>query len=161
MYKTLLMTTQLHQLSFYRFHPDYFEEYLSWFADPELDQHLGPMEANDPWLDYVMSNQQGTDFAVYRDGEMVAEIGIQFPIEENFAYYITNLAVKPELRRQGVGSLVLSAITNLYPLQSGASWRCFVHENNHKTRFFLEKNKWKYQNEFPDEEGFFEFVYIP
>ena len=154
------MSTQLHQLSFSRFHPSDFEEYLSWFADPELDQHLGPMEANDPWLNYVMSNQEGTDFAVYKDGEMVAEIGLLFPNEENPAYYITNLAVKPELRRQGIGSLVLSAIIILYPLQRGVSWRCFVHKNNHKTRAFLEKNQWTGQNEFPDEEGFIEFVYI-
>ncbi len=155
------MPTQLPQLSFSRFHTNDFEEYLSWFADPELDQHLGPMEANDPWLDYVMSNHQGADFAVYRDGEMVAEIGLQFPNEENSTYYITNLAVKPELHGQGIGSLVLSAIIILYPLQRRESWRCFVHENNPKTRAFLEKNKWKCQNEFPDEEGFFEFVYIP
>ena len=155
------MPTQLHQLSFSRFHPDYFEEYRSWFADPELDQQLGPMEENDPWLEYVMSNQEGTDFAVFRDGEMVAEIGLLFPNEENPAYYITHLAVKPELRGQGIGSLVLSAIIVLYPLQRGVSWRCFVHKNNHKTRFFLEKNKWKCQNEFPDEEGFLAFVYIP
>lgn len=155
------MAIQVDQLSFSRFHPNDFEEYLSWFADPELNQHLGPMEANDPWLEYVMSNQEGTDFAVYRDGEMVAEIGLLFPNQENPAYYITNLAIKPELRRQGIGSLVLSAIIILYPLQIGVSWRCFIHKDNHKTKAFLEKTQWKCQNEFPDEAGFLAFVYIP
>ena len=153
------MNIQVDELTFERFQREDFPVYQTWFADPELNQYLGPMEPNDPWLEAVLSSQQnGAEFCVLKNGEMLAELGILFPTEEFPGFYITNLAVRPDLRSMGIGSMVLQKIVALYA-ETSQRWHCFVDQNNPKAIAFLLKNSWSQVNEQADEHGMFEFTY--
>lgn len=152
------MDIQADQLTFERFRREDFPVYQSWFADPELNQHLGPMESNDPWLEEILASKDGVEFCIFKDGEMLAELGVLFPTEAFPAFYITNLAVRPDLRGMGIGSMVLQKAIALFTKNS-EYWRCFVDQNNPKAIAFLLKNSWKRVNEQADEHGMFEFIY--
>src|SRR5262249_55078432 len=101
-----------------------FPEYKSWFMDPELNRQLGPMD--DEWLEYVLNEQDGAQYTIFRDDEIVAVLGILLPDERRPDYYITDLAVKPSLRGQRIGSGTLQKLFELLPLKPGQKWRAFV-----------------------------------
>lgn len=147
------------QLIFTKFKPQDFAEYQSWFKDPELNAHLGPMEENDPWLDYILTNNEGVEYSIFNEHQMIAEVGILFPNQQYPSYYITNLAIKPGLRNQGVGSKVLKALINLHPLKGGESWKTAVNANNPKARSFLEKNGWIGLSSTPDDANMYDYEF--
>ena len=42
-----------------RFQQEHYAEYASWFADPELNRHLGPIDQG--WLDAVLSQPESAE----------------------------------------------------------------------------------------------------
>jgi len=120
-----------------RFQLEHFAEYASWFADPELDRHLGPMDQE--WLDLVLSQPEGEGitWAVFRGLELVAVIETVFDPANRMPAAITALAIKPGLRRQGIGTSVLRLILShhksrgivehvaLVSIHNPGGWRCF------------------------------------
>lgn len=152
----------MHPLKIIPFKREDFEEYQSWFADPELNKHLGPMEIEDSWLEYVLSNNpEGCEYSVFINQKMVAEVGILFPNSDNPSFFITNLAVNPELRNQGIGSAVLKELVQLHPLKVGQSWKAFVDAENHMAIAFLEKNGWQRLSNIADESNMYDFEFVP
>ncbi|WP_353482821.1 N-acetyltransferase [Haliscomenobacter sp.] len=152
----------MHPLKITPFKREDFEEYQSWFADPELNKHLGPMEIEDSWLEHVLNNNpEGCEYSVFIDQKMVAEVGILLPNSDNPSFYITNLAVHPKLRNQGIGSVVLSELMQMHPLKVGQSWKAFVDAENLKAIAFLEKNGWKRLSKIPDESNMYDFEFVP
>ena len=53
-----------------------FPEYLSWFKDPDLNKRLGPMEAEDEWLQYVLNDQGGSTYSIFQNKNLVSVIGV-------------------------------------------------------------------------------------
>ena len=76
-----------------------FDAYLSWFVDSDLNRELGPMD--EEWLTYVMNEQPRKEFSFLEGGILIAVIGTELPMQGNFTWYITNIAVDPSRRRQG------------------------------------------------------------
>lgn len=128
-----------------------FSEYKAWYDDAELDKRLGPMD--DKWLDHVMHETRGHQYSVFLGKDLVAVIGILLPDAEHPAYYITDFAMKPHLRNQGIGSQVLAKLMKLYSLKPGEEWRAFIDERNPRAKAFFEKNGWKCVSNTPDEHG--------
>jgi ribosomal protein S18 acetylase RimI-like enzyme len=90
---------------------------------------------------------------------LVAVVGIKLPNDQDSDYFITDLAVKPGLRAQGIGSRTLDKLFELHPLKPDQKWRAFVDVDNPKAKAFLEKNKWLCDSETSDEHGMFRFIY--
>ena len=92
-------------LEFRRFQEKDFQAYASWFADPEQNRWLGPIDRE--WLGAVLSEREaeGATWAVFRDGTFIAVAETAFDLEGRRAA-ITAFATQPDCRRQGVGTAV-------------------------------------------------------
>ena len=127
-------------LDFRPFSRSDYPEYLSWFEDERIDAALGPLDKE--WLEYILSTNEGADYAVYSENDLVAVIGILIATKDRPYSVITNLAVDPRLFRTGIGSAVLAALYRLHPLQLVNRWVAYVAEENRGTQKFFEKNRW-------------------
>lgn len=136
---------------FTKFTAEDFPEYKAWYEDAELNMRLGPMD--DAWLDHILTENNGCQYSVFCEKELIAVIGILFPNPEHPAYYITDFAIKPALRNQGIGSEVLLELVKLHPLKRGETWRMFIDERNPRAKIFFERNGWNCVSEIPDEHG--------
>jgi ribosomal protein S18 acetylase RimI-like enzyme len=145
---------------FVPFRAEDFPEYLSWYKDEELDSHLGPMKENDEWLHHVLQRTDGKEYSVFTGNKLVAVVGTLFPDAKHPSYYITNFAMKPNLRAQGIGTKILNELIALHPLKKGESWIAFVDVRNPKAKSFFEKSGWKSSDK-PDEHGMFQLVFQP
>ena len=141
------------KLKFSKFKNDDFSEYKSWYVDLELNKRLGPM--NNMWLDHVMNATGGCQYSVFHNKKLIAVVGIIFPDAKHSSYYITDFALKPHLRNQGIGSEVLKEMMNSHPLKSGQSWKAFIDERNPKAKSFFEKNGWSCLSKTTDKHGMF------
>src|SRR5215470_3735472 len=103
------------ELQFCKFAQEDFPEYKSWYVDPELNRQLGPID--DEWLAYVLNEQDGVEYSIFRDQELVAVLGIKLPDEKRPDYVVTDLAVKPSLRGQRIGSRTLQKLFELHPVR--------------------------------------------
>ncbi|MBI5156355.1 GNAT family N-acetyltransferase [Candidatus Peregrinibacteria bacterium] len=130
-----------------------FPEYKSWYKDADLNLRLGPMD--DEWLEHVTKATDGSQYSFFRDEELIAVVGIKFPNNQYPAYYITDFAMKPGLRGQGIGTEVLSELIKQHVLEPDQTWRAFIDVKNPKAKIFFEKNGWACTTNEPDEHGMF------
>ena len=120
------------------------------------------MEIEDSWLEPVLNNNpEGCEYSVFIDQKMVAEVGILLPNSDNPSFFITNLAVKPQLRNQGIGSAVLKELVQLHPLKVGQSWKAYVDADNLMAIAFLKKNGWQRLSNMADESNMHDFEFVP
>ena len=126
------------QIEFTKFGPEYFDEYRHWFADATLARALGPAP-DEEWLEHIQHDDSGSQFAVLAAGELVAVVGIVFPIEEAAYSVITDFAVRPNLRKTGVGTQVLDQLLTVQP---PGPWRAYVEKTNVAAKQFFQQNGW-------------------
>ena len=138
------------------FQPEHYAEYVSWFTDPELSHHLGPMDQ--AWLDSVLSQPEsaGVTWAVFRGIELVAVVETVFDLEHRLPAGIMAIAVKPSLRRQGIGTTVLHQILSLHKSQGIDEHVTYVSMHNAGGRRCLEKAGFVAVTTKPDERGYIE-----
>ena len=105
------------------------------------------------WLDHVMQERGGHQYSVFLGKDLIAVIGILLPNAEHPACYITDFAIKPDRRNQGIGSQILMELLKLHTLKPGEMWRAFIDERNPRAKTFFEKNGWKCVSEIPDKHG--------
>ena len=92
-----------------------FPAYRAWYADAELDAHLGPMDED--WLTFVLADKDGRQFSYLAQEKLVAVIGVN-PL-------IATLGVG--LVIQGVLSILKSGTVDDFPryAQPNASYSVF------------------------------------
>ena len=136
---------------FNKFKEEDFPEYKSWYADAELNTQLGPMD--EEWLEHVLHEEDGDQYSVYLEEELIAVIGTKHPKPPEYPeYYITDIAVKPIRRREGVGTQVLAEFLQLDEFKDYKTWRLYISETNPIAIAFFTKNGWKQIREV-DEHG--------
>jgi ribosomal protein S18 acetylase RimI-like enzyme len=140
------------ELRFTPFRSEDFAEYKRWYDDADLNAHLGPMDES--WLQAVLHENNGREYAVFSGSELIAVVGIKFPTPEHPSHYITDFAIKPHLRSKGIGSQVLRALLKMYPHHTG--WRSFVDAKNLRAQKFFRSNGWQEVSEEPDDHGMVE-----
>ena len=144
------------QFTFSKFKAEDFDEYKSWYKDALLNKELGPMD--DKWLEHVLEEKDGCEYGVFRGKELIAVIGIKYPVEKYPDYYLTDFAIKPDLRYRGIGSEVLKELMRLRPLKSRQSWKAFINVRNAKAVAFSMKNGWSIADT-PDKDGMLAIEY--
>jgi GNAT superfamily N-acetyltransferase len=144
----------LMQLTFHPFRCDHFPEYAAWFADPVLDRHLGPLDKE--WLEAVLDEQEeeGATWAIFRAEEMVAVVGTCFDQECPNHAAITELAVKPALRRHAVGITVLKHLLVLHEQRGIYAHIAFVSIDNLAARRCIERAGFYLHSDNADEHGY-------
>ena len=139
-----------------RFQREHYAEYASWFADPELNRHLGPMD--EIWLEAVLSQLEpaGVTWAVFRGIELVAVVETVFDPERRLPAGITAIAVKPGLRRKGICTIVLHQMLSLHKSKGIVEHVAYVSIHNSGGRRCLEKAGFVSVTTKPDERGYIE-----
>lgn len=122
------------------FQAEDFPPYESWFADPVLYAQLGPMDRY--WLEQVLSDADKALYSILRGDLLVAVVGVCLPTSAHPFFFVTDLAVRPELRGTGVGRAVMALVMNRAELQSSPLWRASVRPDNPGALAFLIKLGW-------------------
>lgn len=144
-----------------KFNRGYYHEYVSWFADPELNRRLGPMAGDEgkDWLQAVLTQpeSEGEEWAVFLDTGLVAVVGTVFDPEGLLPPGITELAVKPDLRRKGIGAAVLQKVFSLHRSRGITQHLAYIHVDNDAGRKCAEKAGFAAVGATPDKHGYVEF----
>lgn len=125
-----------------RFAASDFATYRAWYADPPLDRHLGPMD--EAWLAHVLTDTEGEQWTVRADDALVAVIGLT-PDADAGAWVITDLAVDPARRRQGLGRRALQVLLADPSVRRRDRWLAYVAEDNPSARAFFDALGWTRQ----------------
>ena len=118
-----------------------FVNYQSWFEDKVLAATLGGID--EEWLDYILEDTTGEEYAVRRGSELVAVVGVVLPTVVDNYFVISNIAVRPDLRGTGLASEVLQGLLLRTTLSIDQFWLAYVSPNNKIAQAFFKKNNWQ------------------
>lgn len=140
-----------------RFQREHYAEYASWFLDPELKRHLGPMD--EEWREAVLSQPEAESatWAVLRGMELVAVVETVFDSENPLSVVIPAIATKPQLRRQGIGKTALRLILSLHKKKGIVEHVAYISIHNLGGWRLMEKADFVPVTAEPDERGYIEF----
>ena len=124
-----------------KFKIDDFPIYQSWFRDPELNQQLGPMD--ETWLKHIISDKTGAQYSFFSSDTLIAVAGVVFPNTHSTYYYLTDIAVKPTRRSQGIGTQVLGQLLSRPDLKQTREWRAAVSPENIAGIRLLRGSGWR------------------
>ncbi len=140
-------------LRFEKLERKHFEEYQSWFNQPNLNEAMSFPDEN--WFQYL----QGSDvkgIAVLDDeNQFVAEL--QIDRDPDGDGYVA-LTVKPELQNQGIGSQTLKKLLEGHELEGLHRVVAYASTQNEASVKLLEKCGFRDSGQ-EDENGFREFIY--
>ena len=112
-----------------------------WFQDALLDRELGPMDAD--WLGAVLAERNGVQLVTTIQTKPAVLIGCVWGTDRHSSHYITDIAVAPGLRGQGLASRPLQLVTTWPGHPPIAKWTAFVNPRNSPAQSLLRKNHWK------------------
>lgn len=142
-----------------KFQPKDFKTYQSWYEDEIIMMHLGSPPDKE-WLDYILKDKAGAQYCFFEKEVLIAVIGIIFPDKKHSHFYITDIAVNPQLRGQGVGKSVVKKFIKMHPLEQGQSYKAFVDIENKAAQLFFEKLGWYCESRTPDQDNMLCFTYL-
>ncbi len=128
-------------MKFRLFEESDFRELQSWYLDSRLNQALGPVDPD--WLAAVLSETPPSQYVAIQDGQMVACFGIalpKYPLED---FVVTDIAVRPDLRRTGIGQQAIAWITRQFELKTGQDWIAYVELQNVAAQDFFSSVGWQ------------------
>jgi len=145
------------KLGLVRFRREHFAEYSSWFADQELHRQLGPLDGD--WLESVLAQQAstGSTWSVFRGSELVAVVETVCDPRKILPAGITAIAVKPCLRRQGIGTLAMETVRSRLQANGMDRHFAFVSSTNPVARKYLESLGFVATDGKPDRHGMIEY----
>ncbi|MFF3063426.1 GNAT family N-acetyltransferase [Oerskovia sp. NPDC057915] len=132
-----------------------------WYQDPVLDEELGPLD--DEWLEAVLTEEDGEQLVVLADGSPFAVVGLVWASGEHRAHVITDVAVDPARRGQGLGRAALGEVVAHVERAATDGWVAFVDQENLAAFAFFSALGWEHAAE-PDpedEDGMHTFALRP
>ena len=139
------------QITFRLFEAADLLEFRSWFADAELARRLS--YPTDEWFDYVKGPAVRCWAALDATGQMIAELQIDQDCNRS-GYF--DIAIKPPLRRQGLGTKVLKAFID-GPGRIYTTLEAAVEPGNIASLACLRRCGFD-EHLHPDEDGFMRFT---
>ena len=112
----------------------------SWFRDEVLNRELGPI--NDAWLEHVLIEEDGVQLVAQSKGTPCALVGTLWAPDPCDRNTLTDIAVDPGRRSQGIGRSVLRAVQNWCHVPPGKGWEAFVSARNEPAQLFLRSAGW-------------------
>jgi ribosomal protein S18 acetylase RimI-like enzyme len=106
-----------------------------------LDRELWPMDTD--WLDAVLAERKGAQLVATIQTKPVALIGCLWGTDQHPSHYITDIAVAPGLRGQGLACRALQLAMAWPGHPPIAKWTAFVNPSNSSAQSLLKKNLWK------------------
>lgn len=128
-------------MEFKRFKKEHFSSYQKWFEDPWLQAALGPMDH--AWLEHILHDQSGAQYAIFEAEKMVAVLGTVWASKQHTYHTITDLAIRPDLRRKGWGRKVLRTLIHCLNVPKADGWVTYVESSNSKAIDFMKQCDWE------------------
>ncbi|WP_067166857.1 GNAT family N-acetyltransferase [Microbacterium sp. TNHR37B] len=110
-----------------------------WFADELLDRTLGPYD--EEWYTHVLSDTSGAQLVVEQHDGVVALVGVAWG-EAHEPHVITDLAVNPSRRGEGLGRVAVGAVRSWPGHPPCAGWLAFVEPENDAAAAFFRALGW-------------------
>ncbi|MBT1063554.1 GNAT family N-acetyltransferase [Bowmanella sp. Y26] len=110
----------------------------SWYLDPLLNDELGPLD--EAWLAFVLSDTGGKQYSVFAGAEPMASIGVVWAKRAEKPHIVTDIAVNPMFRGQGLGGRALELLIQHTQQQN---WLAYVSADNIRAQHFFSKNGWR------------------
>ena len=132
------------KIEFRKFDQKDFPDYRCWFDAQEISGALGPAP-DQQWLDHVLSEESGRQFSAFLDGLLVGVVGVTFSNASDDRNVITDIAIKPELQRTGLGSRIVVELVSILETEPNRSsiWVAFVDQINVSAVRFFENLGWQ------------------
>ena len=138
-------------IQYHKFRKSDFSTYQRWFTDAELNKQLGPLD-ND-WLNYILADSTGDQFCFTHFDALIAVAGISSPTVVFPYNVITDIAVRPNLRRQGIGRFILELLPPMVKRDGAQIWRANVNPTNLAAIQLFEKSGWaRIEQKTPDDD---------
>ena len=120
-----------------------FAEYQNWFSDRQLRQSLEGVD--EQWLDHVLNDPSGQQFIAndIADQTMVACIGVCFAVHDHPMHVITDIAIKPDRRGQGIGRATVGLVIDEIEQGMSIAWGAYVAPENVGAQRFFAALGWK------------------
>ncbi|MEZ6093376.1 MAG: GNAT family N-acetyltransferase [Pirellulaceae bacterium] len=128
-------------MHFRRFIASDFEEYQSWFSDPEILRWLGPAPDAE-WLNHVLNDTEGAQFVGECNGVTQAVIGVIFASETNRIHVITDFAVHPSWQRTGTAQQALKAVETILFKREKLPIVTYIDQQNLRAIGFFTKSEY-------------------
>ncbi|SCK55179.1 Acetyltransferases [Variovorax sp. HW608] len=114
-----------------------------WFRDPVLDRELGPLDGE--WLEYVLARTEGVELVLRgADGRPAALLGCVWD-SAGVEHGITDIAVDPARRGQGLGRLAVEAALAWPEHPPAERWIAFVDPENRAAFGFFTALGWDHE----------------
>lgn len=130
-----------------------------WFEDPVLDEELGPLD--DEWLEHVLTDEAGEQLVVEADGAPFAVVGLVWANGEHREHVISDIAVDPARRGQGLGRTALDQVVAHVEREAPDGWLAFVVPDNVAAFAFFTALGWEHVAEPADEDDMHTFALRP
>jgi len=150
--------TDASYIQYHKFRKSDFSAYQSWFSDPELNQQLGPIDKD--WLDYILNDATGVQYCFTHFDALIAVVGISNPTIERQDYVVTDIAVRPDLRRQGLGRIILHLLPSMMKRGPAKLWRAYVNPDNRAAIQLFESSGWARMEKRMREDDMIIFEYL-
>lgn len=111
------------------------------------------------WLDYVLQNESGSQLSFFVEDKLIAVVGLCHPSPELEAYVLTDIAIKPKLRREGFGRAVIDALFSSNSFTLSPLWIAYVSSENFDAQRFFAKIGWQCIAEPKDSDDMYTFKY--
>lgn len=125
-------------LSIREFIADDFTWLQAWYQDPLLNEELGPLDH--AWLDHVLTDKGGKQYCIFAGSEPIAVIGTVWAKHPQAANTLSDIAVNPMFRGQGLGASALNLMLDHTGL---THWVAYVCQDNIRAQHFFTKNGWQ------------------
>jgi len=111
-----------------------------WFKDQTLNRELGPMDTD--WLDAVLAERNGVQLVATIKTTPTVLIGCVWGTDQHPSHYITDIAVAPTLRGQGLAYKALQLAMHWPGHPPTSKWTAFVNPRNSPAKSLLQKSLW-------------------
>lgn len=145
-------------LRFEDFRPHHYRSYRSWFTDRAMSEFLGDIDRD--WLRHVTGDRVGVELAVMHGRVLVGEVGMLPANQRNRLHFITNLAINPNLRRQGYGRALVDQLVHWPRFDRRCGWACFVEAHNEIALAFFQSCGFKPGDGEPDKDGMIRLIKV-
>ncbi len=114
-----------------------------WFTDPKLNAELGPLDED--WLAHVLADETGVELVVSDAGDLAGPLALVGCVwgDDAHAHTVSDLAVDPARRGQGIGRRALAAALAWPEHPGGGEWVSYVDLDNPEAHAFFTALGWE------------------
>ncbi|MGG4321346.1 GNAT family N-acetyltransferase [Bacillus sonorensis] len=129
----------------------------TWFKDAEVKRRLEGMLPLDDWYKFAQENEKYWVWVALKGRKPVGAVMVE--VEEDCTGNIA-LLVDPFLRGKGYGKAMLKRAMRLPEMGQVKKWFAGIEEDHHICLRCFQSMGYIFENEHPDEDGFYSLIYF-